>query len=184
MASESHGIPVEISSETGRLECVAMCPAPFWRVSGLIRFALASDPSTRERAVASISKMLRTRIGLLNTCHARAQQEALITAMRERGIEVLIADEIPKCYGQMYTRDVAFAIDDVLYVARPRHPVRRREQLGLRKILAGVPRVQSLDDGRNEDCFCAGLASATKSRTSRVRRARRPAAGEGTNDDS
>src|SRR5436305_3218140 len=48
----------------------------------------------------------------------RAQQDTLISLLRERGTEVVILPEVPGCSTQHYPRDIGFVIDDVLFAAR------------------------------------------------------------------
>ncbi len=67
----------------------------------------------------------------------RAQQNTLISLLRERGTEVLILPEIPGCPAQHYPRDIAFVIDHVLFAARLNSTHRLPEADGLTALTRG-----------------------------------------------
>ncbi|WP_331729061.1 arginine deiminase family protein (plasmid) [Streptomyces avidinii] len=48
----------------------------------------------------------------------RAQQDQLISLLRERGTDVVLLPTAPGCSAQHYPRDIAFAVDHVLFRAR------------------------------------------------------------------
>ncbi|MEU9301935.1 arginine deiminase family protein [Streptomyces sp. NPDC048269] len=48
----------------------------------------------------------------------RAQQDQLISLLRERGTDVVLLPPAPGCSAQHYPRDIAFAVDHVLFRAR------------------------------------------------------------------
>ncbi|WP_327740500.1 arginine deiminase family protein (plasmid) [Streptomyces nojiriensis] len=48
----------------------------------------------------------------------RAQQDQLIALLRERGTDVVLLPAAPGCSAQHYPRDIAFAVDHVLFRAR------------------------------------------------------------------
>lgn len=71
----------------------------------------------------------------------RTQQDRLISLLRERGTEVVLLPAAPGCSVQHYPRDIAFAVDHVLFRARLNSPHRLPESdaltdpaLGLRPV--------------------------------------------------
>src|SRR6266550_1424658 len=69
----------------------------------------------------------------------RAQQDALISLLRERGTEVVILPEAPGCSTQHYPRDIGFVIDDVLFSARLNSLHRLPEAEALTDLTMGTP---------------------------------------------
>ena len=103
--------------------------------------------------------------------HDIAQREhaQFVSVLRETGVVVRTLDAIDDVSVQLHPRDIAFAVDDVLFLARSADPVRRREQRALIPLLAEVSRVVPLDDGHIEggdvivtdDVVFVGLSEAT-----------------------
>jgi N-dimethylarginine dimethylaminohydrolase len=76
------------------------------------------------------------------------QQQALfMEILKANGVEVLLANQVPHCGTQHYTRDIAFAIDDTLFIANPRRYYRQREIEGLRDLLPRFSKVAHLESG-------------------------------------
>jgi N-dimethylarginine dimethylaminohydrolase len=80
----------------------------------------------------------------------RAQQARFIDLLRRRGVEVLLADQAPASYGQHYTRDIGFVIDDVFVVSRLNSRRRQAEFAGARHLAERIERVAYLDAGTIE----------------------------------
>src|SRR5437763_5161494 len=80
----------------------------------------------------------------------RAQQDALISVLRERGTEVVILPEAPGCSTQHYPRDIGFVIDDVLFAARLNSAHRLPEAEALADLTAGTPNLAQLAAGTIE----------------------------------
>lgn len=99
----------------------------------------------------------------------RKQQQGFIDVMRERGIEVLLADRVPGCLAGHYTRDIGFAVDDTFIVGRPHSPGRQQELVGLRPIVEQMSKVAYLDAGTieggdvmlHDGCVLVGLGEET-----------------------
>ncbi|WP_127841994.1 dimethylarginine dimethylaminohydrolase family protein [Actinomyces wuliandei] len=100
---------------------------------------------------------------------AQREHEQFVSTLREAGVTVHTLDALKDVSVQLYPRDIAFAVDDVLFLARSVDPVRRREQRALYPLLAEVSRVVPLDDGYIEggdvivtdDVVLVGLSEAT-----------------------
>lgn len=80
----------------------------------------------------------------------RAQQDTLIHLLRSRGTEVVLLGPAPGCSSQHYPRDLAFVIDDVLFMARLNSTHRLPEAAALTALTAAVPAVVQLPDGTIE----------------------------------
>ncbi|MDH6111415.1 N-dimethylarginine dimethylaminohydrolase [Kitasatospora sp. MAP12-15] len=99
----------------------------------------------------------------------RAQQDTLITLLRERGTEVVLLPLAPGCSTQHYPRDVGFAVDHVLFRARLNSKHRLPEADALADPATGVPNVAHLHDGTIEGgdvmlhdrCVLVGLSEET-----------------------
>jgi N-dimethylarginine dimethylaminohydrolase len=85
-----------------------------------------------------------------NPAKVRAQQEALISVLRQRGTDVVLLPEAPGCWAQHYPRDIAFVIDDVLFAARLNSAHRRPEANALTDPEPGLPTVTQLAAGTIE----------------------------------
>ncbi|WP_167145563.1 arginine deiminase family protein [Actinomyces sp. ZJ308] len=100
---------------------------------------------------------------------AQREHEQFVSVLREAGVVVRTLETIDDVSVQLYPRDIAFAVDDVLFLARSVDPVRQREQRALIPLLAEVSRVVPLDDGHIEggdvivtdDIVFVGLSEAT-----------------------
>ncbi|MDO4900270.1 MULTISPECIES: dimethylarginine dimethylaminohydrolase family protein [Actinomyces] len=100
---------------------------------------------------------------------AEREHAQFVSVLRESGVVVHTLGVIDDVSVQLYPRDIAFAVDDVLFLARSADPVRRREQRALYPLLAEVSRVVPLDDGHIEggdvivtdDVVLVGLSEAT-----------------------
>ncbi|MEV4129351.1 arginine deiminase family protein [Nocardia sp. NPDC049707] len=80
----------------------------------------------------------------------RAQQHRFIDLLRGRGVDVVLADQAPGSYGQHYTRDIGFVIDDVFVVSRLHSRRRQGEFAGVRRLVERIERVAYLDAGTIE----------------------------------
>ncbi|MEU8544812.1 arginine deiminase family protein [Streptomyces sp. NPDC048717] len=68
----------------------------------------------------------------------RAQQDQLIALLRERGTDVVLLPDAPGCSVQHYPRDIAFAVDHVLFRARLNSEHRQAEAGALADPTIGV----------------------------------------------
>ena len=99
----------------------------------------------------------------------RSQQETLINLLRERGTEVVILPESPGCSAQHYPRDIAFAIDEVLFAARLNSTHRLPEADALTDLTDGTVNVAQLAAGTieggdvmlHDGCVLVGLSEET-----------------------
>src|SRR2546421_7297011 len=100
---------------------------------------------------------------------ARAQQDALISLLRERGTEVVILPEAPGCSTQHYPRDIGFVIDDVLFAARLNSAHRLPEADALTDPTTPIPEPALLAGGTieggdvmlHDGCVLVGLSEET-----------------------
>ncbi|WP_203236651.1 arginine deiminase family protein [Nocardia panacis] len=96
----------------------------------------------------------------------RAQQADFMAVLRGRGVEVLVADQVPGCYAQHYTRDLGFVVDDVFVVSRLNSAKRQAEFSGMRALVERFSAVAYLDAGTieggdvmlHEGCVLVGLS--------------------------
>lgn len=80
----------------------------------------------------------------------REQQQGFAELLEGHGARVLWADPLGASVSQHYTRDIALAIDETVFVARPRRAARQAELPGLRRVLPQLSSVTWLDAGRIE----------------------------------
>ncbi len=66
------------------------------------------------------------------------------------GVQVLLADQIPGCATQHYTRDIGFAIDDIFFLANPRRHYRKRELAGIKNLIPTFSKTSTIDNGAIE----------------------------------
>lgn len=81
---------------------------------------------------------------------AAPQHARFVELLREHGVIVHTLGNLHDVMLQLYPRDIAFAVGDVLFLARSGNPTRRREQAALLPLLDRVSRVERLDDGMIE----------------------------------
>ncbi|WP_226931194.1 dimethylarginine dimethylaminohydrolase family protein [Parafrankia sp. CH37] len=99
----------------------------------------------------------------------RAQQDAFMDLLRDRGAEIVILDPAPGCSCQHYPRDLGFVIDNVFVMARLNSEHRRPEASALAALTAGMPRVAYLPRGTieggdvmlHDGCVLVGLSEET-----------------------
>jgi len=136
-------ITVNIPSETATLRKVIMCFANPMSVYSLIRY--------RAIDIAALYQFWYNKCAFFyNFEKVRQQQQAFMEVMKANGVEVLLADEVPDCASQHYTRDIGFAIDDTFFCANPRRYYRKREIEGLRNLLPRFSKVALLESGTIE----------------------------------
>ncbi|MEV0027887.1 arginine deiminase family protein [Nocardia sp. NPDC050793] len=80
----------------------------------------------------------------------RAQQHRFINLLRCRGVEIVLADQVPGSYGQHYTRDLGFVIDSIFIVSRLNSRRRQGEFAGVRRLCEQIDHVAYLDAGTIE----------------------------------
>lgn len=135
-------IPIAISSETAALKTVVMYLANPMSVPSFLRQG-GFD-------VAAVYQAWHNKWGFYDYRKVRQQQRAFIEIMESNGVKVLLAEEVPGCITQHYTRDIGFAIDDAFYCANPRRYHRQRELEGLRKLLPRFSKAIRLEGGTIE----------------------------------
>lgn len=134
----SDTIDVCVPSEYHPLEAVVMCLANPWTRTEF------------ELDLPLLRQALRNDIRRYDYLRVREQQQGLAEILHSHGVEVVWARPLGGIISQHYTRDPAFAIDDTLYVARPRRAARQREIPGLRDVLTRMSKVIWLDSGTIE----------------------------------
>ncbi|GGM62479.1 dimethylarginine dimethylaminohydrolase family protein [Microbacterium saperdae] len=125
--------------------------------------------SLRYPDVASIRYARNNTVAVPRHEIARPQHEGFVRMLEEHGVRVRTLDSLADVSIQLYPRDLAFAVDDVLFLARSRDPIRRKEQRALRPYLDDISRVETLAGGRIEggdvivtdDVVLVGLSEAT-----------------------
>jgi N-dimethylarginine dimethylaminohydrolase len=89
-----------------------------------------------------------------------AQVESLASLLQARGVEVLRTDVVAGCIGQLFTRDIGFAVGTTLFLANPERSDRRREVESLGPIAAQCADVVRLRAGVIEGGDVAVLPDA------------------------
>ena len=154
-------IHVNVRSEIDTHKTVVMCWAnPFSINLDLIMSIF--DASVREQLRHNSWKHYRYK-------RVREQQRRLSEVFRDHGVSVLFLDNLPGVGSQHYTRDIAFCIDDVFFVARMGTRYRVPEQRALRGLLPRLSKVVQLELGRieggdvmlHDDKVLVGLGEAT-----------------------
>ncbi len=154
-------IRVNVRSETDALKTVIICWAnPFrhtWSMIGSL-FNRSAREQWRHNA-----------FGDYDYKRVREQQQRFVQLLRDSGVTALFLDNIPGVNSQHYTRDIAFCIDDALFVARMGTQYRKPEQQALEPLLPRFAKVALLAHGRIEggdvmlyhDKALVGLSEAT-----------------------
>lgn len=154
-------IHVNVRSEIDTLKTVVMCWANPWRTNfGMVTSVFNS----------SVRRQLRHNTWKTYSYETvRKQQQRVVQVFRDHGIGVLFVDNVSGINSQHYTRDIAFCIDDVFFVARMGTRYREPEQLALAVLLPRLSKVVRLNRGRIEggdvmlfnDKVLVGLGEAT-----------------------
>lgn len=118
---------------------------------------------------ASLRYVSNNRVRVPNHPVAQRQHSDFVRVLRESGAIVHVLEDLKDVSIQLYPRDLAFAIDDTLFLARSRDPIRRKEQRALLPLLPELSRVEKLDQGLIEggdvivtdDAVFVGLSEAS-----------------------
>lgn len=160
-------LQVEVFDDTAPLRSVAMhvpLPAPEAADFRAAQIAIAQEtralgdakpPSGRPLLPLEVGRFFS-----IDPLLRAAQVESLAALLAARGVEVLRADPVPGCIGQLFTRDVGFAIGTTLFLANPERSDRRREVAGLAAIAARCDDVVALRAGVIEGGDVAVLPNA------------------------
>ncbi|MFJ3567048.1 dimethylarginine dimethylaminohydrolase family protein [Streptomyces diastaticus] len=100
---------------------------------------------------------------------AGRQHARFVEVLADAGARVRTLADLDDVSIQLYPRDLAFAVDDTLFLARSRDPIRRKEQKALARYLPEIPNVRHLEGGFLEggdvivtdDDVLVGLSEAT-----------------------
>ena len=135
-------IRIDVRSETGRLKTVVMRWAcPYRLTFGMLTSVL--DASVR-------AQLRRNTWEPYDHVRVRAQQQRVVDVLRGHGVNVLMLDDGEDSRSQHYTRDVAFCIDDALFVGRMGTRYRQPEQRAREPLLPRLSKVVRLERGRIE----------------------------------
>lgn len=135
-------IQVNVRSEIDTLKTVVMCQANPFSIN-LDMLTSVFDASVREQLRHNTWKGYRYK-------RVREQQRRLVHVFRDHGVSVLFLDNFPGIGTQHYTRDIAFCIDDVFFVARMGTRYRAPELRALSNLLPRLSKVVHLGRGRIE----------------------------------
>ena len=158
---ERNRIQVNVRSEIDPLKVVAM------------RWAIPYRTSWRD-VVSVLSGSVRAQLRHNSWADyryevVRTQKERVVQVMRDHGVTVLFLDNVPGVHSQHYTRDIAFGIDDAVFVGRMGTRYREPEQQALASLAPRLSTVVRLERGRIEggdvmlygDKVLVGLSEAT-----------------------
>src|SRR6266545_21192 len=152
-------VTANVATEYGTLQCVAM------RYAGDVSRNLDGPDIhpilARQKATSTWAPYSPAKV--------RTQQNALITVLRERGIQVVILPEAPGCSTQHYPRDIGFVIDDVFFAARLNSAHRLPEAQALADLTGATPNLAQLAAGTieggdvmlHDGCVLVGLSEET-----------------------
>lgn len=160
-SSAGENVRVCVRSEIGTLRTVAMRWA--------IPLRLTVDMATSILSASVRAQLRHNAWGHYSFVRVRKQQQQLAEILRSHGATVLLLDNTPGACSQHYTRDIAFCVDDILFVARMGTRYRESEQRALEPLLQRLSRVEWLQHGRIEggdvmlsgDKVLVGLGEAT-----------------------
>ncbi len=152
-------LTAHVATEYGTLQCVAMRYAG--DVSRSIDGPDIHPVLARQQATSRWAPYIPAKV--------RAQQDALIGVLRERGTQVVILADAPGCSTQHYPRDIGFVIDDVFFAARLNSAHRIPEVEALADLTAAMPNVAQLSTGTieggdvmlHDGCVLVGLSEET-----------------------
>lgn len=159
--SENDPIQVNVRSEFDPLKVVAMRWAIPYRTTWRDVSSVFSS-SVRQQLRHNAWADYRFEI-------VRSQQECMAQVMRDHGVTVLFLENVPTVHSQHYTRDIAFGIDDTLFIGRMGTRYREPEQEALASLAPRLSKVVRLERGRIEggdvmlfgDKVLVGLSEAT-----------------------
>lgn len=103
--------------------------------------------SVRYPDLASLLYVRNNRVQVPDHDLARRQHDLFVEIIADVGVQVHTLESIDDVDVQLYPRDLAFAVDDTLFLARSRDPIRRKEQRALGALLPKLTRVEKLDGG-------------------------------------
>lgn len=133
-------IKVNLPSETATLKTVVMCFANSVKITSAFKHG-AIDSTL-------FYQLLHNRLNpFFDSKKVCSQQQIFMDVLKSNGVQVLLADQIPECSTQHYTRDIGFAIDDTFFVANPRRNYRKREIEGIKGLISQFSKVSIIDDG-------------------------------------
>jgi len=143
MNDDSTTIDVNVSSDVAELKEVVVGPVKAFDWDSLLA---ESDPDDDDLESA-VELVNHNRVEIPDPKIAAREHEAFVQLMRDRGIIVHFVDPLSDVAIQLYPRDMAFTVDEHLFLARSRNPVRRREMRELDGLLPRISSVVELDAG-------------------------------------
>lgn len=155
-------IKVNLPSETSSLKTVVMCFANPVKIASAFKYGGVD--------VALMYQLWHNKFNpFIDYKKVCSQQRVFMDTLKANDVQVLLADQVPECSTQHYTRDIGFAIDDTFFVANPRRNYRKREIEGIKGFISRFSKVSSIDDGVieggdvivDERCLIIGLGEET-----------------------
>lgn len=133
-------IKVNLPSETSSLKTVIMCFANPVKISSAFKYGGVDT--------ALIYQLWHNKFNpFIDYKKVCSQQQVFMNILKENDVQILLADQIPECSTQHYTRDIGFAIDDTFFVANPRRDYRKREIEGIKNFISRFSKVSTIDEG-------------------------------------
>lgn len=156
-------VKIEHTSDIAPLREVIVGPYKEFSWWDLIRGSL------RYPDLASLRYARHNEIAIPDHAIAQRQHLQFTQTLTNNGVIVHELTDLPDVSIQLYPRDIAFAIDDTLFLARSKDPIRRREQRALDSLLPRIETVHRLSSGFIEggdvivtdDEILVGLSEAT-----------------------
>lgn len=125
--------------------------------------------SLRYPDLASLRYVENNTVRVPNHDIARRQHDKLVQTLVDSGVKVHTLASLPDVDIQLYPRDIAFAVDDTIFLSRSRDPIRKKEQRALEPYLTEFSKVERIESGHIEggdvmvtdDVVFVGLSEAT-----------------------
>lgn len=134
-------IEVSVPSDVATLHAVVVGPVKKFGWRDLLKGSL------HETGLGGLHQLRHNRVQIPRFEVAHEEHHGFIETLRQHGVTVEEVERLDDVTIQLYPRDIAFAIDNALVLARSRHPQRRREQHGIQRLLPQFPRVLTLNEG-------------------------------------
>lgn len=167
MTPHGERLHIEVSDDTAPLRSVAMhvpSPPPEAGAFRAAQIAIAHEMKALRDAKPSGRRpslpLEVARFFSIDPARRAAQVESLAALLRAREVDVLQTPVIDGCIGQLFTRDIAFAVGKTLFLANPERSDRRREVGSLAALAARCDDVVPLRAGGIEGGDVAVLPDA------------------------
>lgn len=153
MTANTGKLAIGLEDDTAALRTVVMCTP--WAQGSISHATLNAVVEEQEALQAAKlahqpGPSFHNRISAPDTLSMQRyldQHRGFVERLTNWGVDVIQADPVQGCIGQAYIRDIAFAVADTVFVARPDRSDRVREQAGLDRLLSQCTNVVRIETG-------------------------------------